>query len=106
MIGPFGCDCVHAAIDVTPEYLQSGIKFSWPIYKAGLKIMVAKGVEVQSDFWAFTKAYTGEVWLAMGCTCLFIAIFVWAVELVTYGRGDEQTMGEVLSLGVKQAGRQ
>lgn len=92
---------MHAGVDVTQKYIDAGVKFSWPIYKSGLQVMVADGVDVRTDFWAFTRAFDDTVWLAMGLTALGIAVFVWWVERHTYGADDEDTMGE----GLADAGR-
>ncbi len=83
-------------MDVTQEYLQDGVKFSWPFYKTGLNIMVTDACVAQAhDVWAFTSAFDGYVWLAVLLTSLGVGVFVWAAELLVYGRDDPGLQGEV-----------
>lgn len=84
-----------AALDVSQEYLQAGIKFSWPIYKTGLKIMVGDTwVRQGHDIWAFTTAFDGYMWLAVLLTSLGVGVFVWGAELLVYGRHDPELQGK------------
>jgi hypothetical protein len=69
-----------AAMDVTAEYLRRGIKFSWPVYKSGLKIMVAAGVEQPQNLWAFSRPFSTTIWLAMGATALGVGLWIMSAE--------------------------
>jgi hypothetical protein len=62
-----GCGCCHAGVDVSPENLAAGLKFSWPTYKSGLRIMIHAHLQTGST-WAFSEIFRWEVWEL--CVCL------------------------------------
>ena len=87
MVDPDGsCFMVSSGVEITDDYIRSGIKFSWPVYKSGLQIMVAAAPEPPADYWAFTRPFSLHIWLAMGLTAMFIAVFIYSMERFSYSR--------------------
>jgi hypothetical protein len=40
---------MQTAVEVSLENLVSGIKFSWPIYKSGFKVLIASAVQMGGE---------------------------------------------------------
>jgi len=49
-----------AGIEVFPEHLVAGLKFSWPTYKSGLRVMISAHLQTGST-WAFAEIFRWEV---------------------------------------------
>jgi hypothetical protein len=45
---------------VSPENLAAGLKFSWPTYKSGLRVMIHAQLQTGST-WAFSEIFRWEV---------------------------------------------
>eukprot|EP00879_Flechtneria_rotunda_P031295 GHRR01034172.1.p1 GENE.GHRR01034172.1~~GHRR01034172.1.p1 ORF type:complete len:140 (+),score=22.62 GHRR01034172.1:144-563(+) len=59
-----------------------GIKFSVPIYKNGLQVMVASHVETGGT-WAFAEAFHWSVWLMFALTSVAVSLLVTAIKFAT-----------------------
>jgi len=49
-----------AGVEVLPEYLSAGLKFSWPTYKSGLRVMISAHLQTGST-WAFSEIFAWQV---------------------------------------------
>lgn len=47
-------------MEVVPEYLAAGLKFSWPTYKSGLRVMIYAVLQTGST-WAFSEPFAWQV---------------------------------------------
>lgn len=54
------CHVVHLGVEVSPTYLATGIKFSWPTYKSGLRVMIHATLQTGST-WAFASIFAWQV---------------------------------------------
>lgn len=63
---------------------MSGLKFSWPIYKSGFRVLISSVVE-DGGTWAFAQAFHWSVWVVIGATSVVVGFLVTAVELLTPG---------------------
>jgi hypothetical protein len=50
----------RTGIEVFPDNLAAGIKFSWPTYKSGLRVMIHADLQSGST-WAFSEIFHWEV---------------------------------------------
>ena len=51
---------LHAGAEVSPENVDAGLKFSWPTYKSGLRVMISAHLQTGST-WAFADIFSAEV---------------------------------------------
>ena len=78
--------CLHCTgVEVSLDNLLSGVKFSWPIYKSGFKVLISSVVQ-SGGTWAFASAFHWSVWVAMGGTVLFVAFMINLAEVITNRR--------------------
>jgi hypothetical protein len=75
----------RTGVEVSLENLLSGIKFSWPIYKSGFKVIISSLVQ-SGGTWAFASAFHWSVWVAMGGTVVYVAFMVNLAEVITHRR--------------------
>jgi uncharacterized membrane protein (DUF2068 family) len=54
------------------------MKFSWPIYKSGFKVMISSKIH-KKGMWAFASAFNWTVWLALGSTAVYMGFTIAAV---------------------------
>ena len=76
------------------------MKFSWPIYKSGFKVMISSKVH-RGGTWAFASAFHWCVWLALGSTVLYVGFMINMAEFITQGRNANRK-GEQDFLKVSQ----
>jgi hypothetical protein len=51
---------MSAGVEVLPANINAGIKFSWPTYKSGLRVMIHTHLTSGST-WAFSEIFRWEV---------------------------------------------
>jgi hypothetical protein len=62
---PTCCLSFHkAGVEVLPATLAAGLKFSWPTYKSGLRVMIHTHLTSGST-WAFSEIFRWEVRTAL-----------------------------------------
>lgn len=49
-----------AGVEVSPENLAAGLKFTWPTYKSGLRVMISAHLQTGST-WAFSEIFSWQV---------------------------------------------
>ncbi|KAF6257204.1 ligand-gated ion channel-domain-containing protein [Scenedesmus sp. NREL 46B-D3] len=76
------CSLSAAGVEVSVDNLASNLKFSWPTYKSGLRVMISAHLQ-QGSTWAFSQVFHRTVWLALGATA--VAVFHWTVWLALGG---------------------
>lgn len=54
---------------MSPENLAAGLKFSWPTYKSGLRVMIHAHLQTGST-WAFSEIFRWEVGALLRCQLL------------------------------------
>ena len=54
------CLSVCAGVEVSPANLAAGLKFTWPTYKSGLRIMISAHLQTGST-WAFSEIFSWQV---------------------------------------------
>jgi hypothetical protein len=71
---------------VSPENLAAGLKFSWPTYKSGLRVMIYAHLQTGST-WAFAVIFSWEV----GGLCVCLSMCCWfrkGLHAEGRGKGD------------------
>lgn len=63
---------MQTAVEVSLENLVSGIKFSWPIYKSGFKVLIASAVQMGGEPWTQRAACQHSGLDAISCTCSWV----------------------------------
>eukprot|EP00879_Flechtneria_rotunda_P033334 GHRR01036906.1.p1 GENE.GHRR01036906.1~~GHRR01036906.1.p1 ORF type:complete len:278 (+),score=68.62 GHRR01036906.1:617-1450(+) len=76
------CSMTASGVQVTNDLLSQGIKFSWPTYKSGLRIMIHADL-VQGSTWAFLEGFHWSVWISLGATGLAVGFAVAFIEWAT-----------------------
>ena len=76
--------------------LMAGLKFSWPIYKSGFKVLISQA-EVPTGTWAFASAFHWTVWVAIGGTALYMGILISLVEIITCKKDANKKGGRCLT---------
>lgn len=95
------CFMSAAGMDVTPDSITEGIKYSWPTYKQGLRILTKATVET-GDTWSVFRVFDWRVWLAMGGTAILVGVILYITETfqprmmrrMMYNIKDESDFGE------------
>lgn len=82
-----------AGVEVSVENLQSNLKFSWPTYKSGLRIMIFAHLQ-QGSTWAFSEVFHWSVWLALGGTAVAVGFLVALIEWLTPHKAGEDKKGQ------------
>jgi hypothetical protein len=62
--------------------LMAGLKFSWPIYKSGFKVMISQA-QTPIGTWGFASAFHWTVWVAVGGTAVYMGFIIALVEIIT-----------------------
>eukprot|EP00879_Flechtneria_rotunda_P019430 GHRR01020408.1.p1 GENE.GHRR01020408.1~~GHRR01020408.1.p1 ORF type:complete len:473 (+),score=113.43 GHRR01020408.1:178-1419(+) len=84
------CTLTPTGIIVSSDNLAIGLKFSWPTYKNGMRILIHAELQ-QGSTWAFAQVFHWSVWLALGGTALAVGLLVAVIESVTpYKPGEEK----------------
>ena len=72
------CD-IAVGMDVLHSYLKQGIVFTWPTFRNGFRVLVS--IEKAPPGWfAFTAAFTWEVWVAIVATAIAVGFIVWGID--------------------------
>ncbi|KAF8061162.1 eif3g-a [Scenedesmus sp. PABB004] len=87
-----GCSLSAAGVEVSVEHLAAGLKFSWPTYKSGLRVMIHATLQHGST-WAFSEVFHWTVWLALGGTTVAVGLIVGLLEWATPQREGERKKG-------------
>lgn len=74
------------------ENLASNLKFSWPTYKSGLRVMIHAKLQTGST-WAFSEVFHWSVWLALGLTAVAVGLLVAFIEWITPNQYGESKKG-------------
>lgn len=72
-----------AGVEVSLTNLADGLKFSWPIYKSGLSVLIASHVD-EGDYFTWAEAFDWNVWLALGGTAVAVGLLVTLAEFITH----------------------
>ncbi len=83
-------------LSITGEYLQDGVVFSWPTYENGL-IIAVNNEQKGASMWAFSQAFTWQVWVAVVCTAILIGIIIFAVDAWMYGAQYDRTKNKIFA---------
>ena len=73
--------CYMAAhgMEISRRWLDQGMKYSVPIYRTGLVILV-QGSASDPDMFAMFKVFHWDVWLMLGVTSLVMAALIFAMD--------------------------
>jgi hypothetical protein len=88
---------------VFPDYLAAGIKFSWPTYKGGLRIMIYDHLQSGST-WAFAEVFHWSVWLSLCATAVVVGLLVALLEWITPNTNSSSSTSGVKPRGDQPAG--
>ncbi|WIA44152.1 hypothetical protein OEZ86_010489 [Tetradesmus obliquus] len=86
------CSLSAGGVEVSVENLASSLKFSWPTYKSGLRVMISAHLQSGST-WAFSEVFHWTVWLALGGTAVAVGFLVALIEWATPSRQGEVMKG-------------
>lgn len=73
-----------SGVEVTTAHVLLGLKFSWPNWRSGFRILTAVPDDDRNIF-KFTAAFHWGVWGCLAATAIIISFIVTGMELMTYG---------------------
>jgi hypothetical protein len=85
---------LDAGEQITLVDIMAGLKFSWPIYMSGFRVMVSQRPG-PTGIWSFASAFHWTVWAAIGGTIVYMGFMIALVEIITFRRGANKKGGAV-----------
>ena len=76
------CDAFIASTTISAERTESGVVWAYPYWSGSIGI-ITRSAPASTNGWAWTKPFTGWLWLAIGLTVMFLPIVVYFLEVLS-----------------------